>query len=326
MRLKIKDMKTQRKEIDLELVKSLMDGKYCLIYVHHEDSLDNYPEVIGECIAKKSADPLYEFFDQWYGGSESCRVDEIVEELKMELTRLGYRKWEAEKFFDENEEDIRSEIYSRAESDGIDDLLRNTGEMPVRIEMLSNYDCINSHWLESSGGYCYEESYFGDMVDALNLNPRKVKQILVARGDKALGRFPNLKSRNGREQVSYEHFYQELENSTCGANLLTYAATVDVTELFESDFNLSKITIPKGNYCGIFSSMQGGGSVLEMELQRDVVIDLTGNKNYPGYRLRIEVHGRQSHEYTINEVYGVLSSFYGKQIQIQTLPDKRLSA
>ena len=34
--------------------------------------------------------------------------------------------------------------------------------------MLSNYDCINSNWFESQGGYRYEESYFGDMVDSLN--------------------------------------------------------------------------------------------------------------------------------------------------------------
>ena len=45
--------------------------------------------------------------------------------------------------------------------------------------MLSNYDCINSCWLESQGGFRYKESYFGDMIDTLRLNPAKVKKALT---------------------------------------------------------------------------------------------------------------------------------------------------
>ena len=56
---------------------------------------------------------------------------------------------------------------------------KNTDEIRVRVEMLSNYECINSNWLESQEGYRYKESYFGDMIDALNLNPSKVKKMLV---------------------------------------------------------------------------------------------------------------------------------------------------
>ena len=48
------------------------------------------------------------------------------------------------------------------------------------------------------------------MVDSLNLNPARVKKILTKHGYKAYGRFPNRKNRNGREQVSYEQFYEEL--------------------------------------------------------------------------------------------------------------------
>ena len=97
----------------------------------------------------------------------------------------------------------------------------HTDDIPIRVEMLSNYDCINSHWFESQGGYRYEESYFGDMVDSLNLNPARVKKILTKHGYKAYGRFPNRKNRNGREQVSYEQFYEELyQFLCCGANLL----------------------------------------------------------------------------------------------------------
>lgn len=71
-----------------------------------------------------------------------------------------------------------------------------------------------------------------------------------------------------RNQVSYEQFYQELVNSCCGANLLTYIGKVSLTELYEAGFSLGEVIIPKGNCCGIFSSMYGGGSLLEMELKK----------------------------------------------------------
>lgn len=319
-------MENERKEIGLEMVESLMEKKYTLIHVDYRESLDGHPEALAKCLEEKCGDHLNDLFCDWYCDYEGERVAEITEELKKEVARLGYRKWEVEKFFDENEDEIRDKIYDRADNDGITDLLRNTSDIPVRIELLSNYDCINSHWLESSGGYGYQESYFGDMVDALWLNPAKVKKILLENGEKVYGRWPDRRYRDGREQVSYEDFYREMINSCCGANLLTYVARLDPSKLYEAGFDLSKITIPKGNKCGIYSSMQGGGSLLEMQLLRDVVIDLTKNKDYSGYRLIIEVHSRKSYEYTINEVYGVCDSFYGKTIQIQTQPDERLSA
>ncbi|MDH6341917.1 hypothetical protein M2480_000580 [Parabacteroides sp. PFB2-12] len=207
-----------------------------------------------------------------------------MENLKKELTHMGYKKWEAEKFFEENEDEIKDTIYDRDDSDPLKDIIRNSSKIPVRIELLSNYDCINSHWLESSRGYSYEESYFGDMVDALNLNPSQVKEILLQYGEKAIGRFPDKKSRNGKEQVCYQQFYEELINSCCGANLLTYIATIDIRDLYKSDFNLSEIYIPKGNKCGLYSSMQGGGKRAIETF--DFFLSLDGSKCYSQKRVK----------------------------------------
>lgn len=302
----------------MSMVVGLMDENYSLAYVDYRESLDNSPDTIEKCLEAKNSDVLYEKLDEWYSGQECESVYNIMEELKKELVRSGYKKWEAEKFFEENEEEIKNEIYSRDDSDPLKDLLRNTNKIPVRVELLSNYDCINSHWLESYGGYSYEESYFGDMVDALNLNPCKVKRLLIEHGEKTIGKFPDKRSRNGKEQVSYEQFYAELINSCCGANLLTYVAKVDVQELYDVNFSFSEIVIPKGNKCGLYSSMQGGGSLMEMELRADVKLHLTPN-NYPYFRLELEKHGR-GYDYSIKEVYGVYDSFYGKPLNIISQP------
>ena len=122
------------------------------------------------------------------------------EKLKEECVVFNdFDEHEVDAFFDEYEDEIRDEIYSRNDSDVVKDLIRNTDDIPIRVEMLSNYDCINSNWFESQGGYSYEESYFGDMVDSLNLNPAKVKKLLTGHGCKVYGRFPNCKGRNGKE-------------------------------------------------------------------------------------------------------------------------------
>lgn len=307
-----------KQEITMKMVTGMMDETYSLIYIDYRDSLDNHLDTIEICIREKCANTLYEDIDEWFSDSEYSRVLEIMEDLKKELMKMDYKKWEAEKFFEDNEEEIKETIFERDDSDPLKDLIRNTSKIPVRIELLSNYDCINSHWLESSAGYSYEESYFGDMVDALRLNPHKVKKILITNGEKTIGKFPNKRSRDGKEQVSYEQFYEELENSTCGANLLTYVSTIDVGKLIESNFNITEIIVPKGNICGLYSSMQGGGSILEMELKRDVKLNLTKGR-YPYYRLEIDKYG-WDYDYSIKQVYGVCDSFFGKPLNIITQP------
>jgi hypothetical protein len=307
-----------KKEPDMDMVKGLMDKTYSLTYIDYDENLDKRTAAIAECLEARNGNALIEDVEERYSLQMEESVVDIMEDLKKDLAGMGYKKWEAEKFFEENEDGIKEAIYSRDNSDPLKDLQRNTGKIPVRIELLSDYDCINSHWLESSGGYRYEESYFGDMVDALNLNPAKVKKILTGHEEKAIGIFPDKRSRNGKEQVSYEQLYEELENACCGANLLTYIATMDIRELYEADFNLTEIILPKGNKCGLFSSIQGGGSLMEMELKEDVRLRLSPD-GFPRFRLRVEEDARDC-DYSVRQVYGVFDSFYGKPLSIISQP------
>ena len=238
-----------------------------------------------------------------------------MEKLKEECFVFNdFDEHEVDAFFYEHEDEIRDEIYSRNDSDVVKDLIRNTDDIPIRVEMLSNYDCINSNWFESQGGYSYEESYFGDMVDSLNLNPAKVKKLLTGHGCKVYGRFPNRKGRNGKEQVSYEQFYTELINSCCGANLLTYIGKVSLKDLYDAGFSLKEVIIPKGNCCGLFSSTYGGGSLLEMELKQDVKLKLEV-KGCNGFRFRLDDE-RSKYDCSIQHVYGVDDSFFNNAVSI----------
>ena len=305
----------EQRTLTLDFVKSLMEPSYTLVWTDYNDNLDNHLDIIRKCLDRRNCDCLWEKAGEWYGDAEYEAVHGIMEKLKEECFVFNdFDEHEVDAFFDEHEDAIRDEIYSRNDSDVVKDLIRYTDDIPIRVEMLSNYDCINSHWFESQGGYSYEESYFGDMVDSLNLNPAQVKKLLTSHGYKVYGRFPNRKSRNGKEQVSYEQFYEELINSCCGANLLTYIGKVSLKELYDADFSLKEVIIPKGNCCGLFSSTYGGGSLLEMELKQDVKLKLEV-KGCNGFRFRLDDE-RSKYDYSIQHVYGVDDSFFNNPVSI----------
>lgn len=299
----------------MELVKSLMEDSHTLAWVDYRDNFNADYTLIQKCLNEKSPESLWENIDGWYNDSAWDAAKGIMEKLKEECILFhDFDEEEVETFFGEHDDEIRNEIYARDDSDVLTDLIKHTDDIPVRVEMLSDYDCINSNWFESQGGYRYEKSYFGDMVDALNLNPARVKKMLVEKGYTAHGRFPDRKSRYGKEQVSYEHFYQELINSCCGANLLTYIGKVSLKDLYDIGFSFKEVIIPKGNYCGIFSSIYGGGSLFGMELQQDVKLELKPKDRY-GFRFRLD-NEKSETECSIQHVYGACDSFFGETLKI----------
>lgn len=293
----------------LNNVVECMQKAYTLTYTDHTTNLNNRMDIVAECLGKKSAEPLYNFANEF---EQHEQLESIIEELKKSLAEQGYTEEQIDTLFSDYEDIIRNEIYNRDDSDIVGALVKNTRDIAIRVELHSNYDCINSHHFE--GTYHYEESYFGAMIDALNLNPRKVEQYFKNTANiETAGYFPNIKKRNGKELVTYEQFATEIMNSSAPANLLTFVATIKLSDLSDAGFNLQEITIPKGNYCGIFSSNYGGGSVLEMELQKDITLKLN-EKPYDYFNLCID--SDKSYGYSIDEVYGLIREFYGNPITI----------
>lgn len=305
----------EQKTLTLDFVKSLMEQSYTLVWTDYRDNLDNQHNLIQQCLDKRNDDSLWEKVDDWYCDTEWSAVREIIEKLKEVCVRWhGFKKDETDAFFDEHEDEIRDEIYNRNDSNVMKELISNTDDIPIRIEMLSNNDCINSNWFESQNGYRYVESYFGDMIDCLNLNPAKVKKLLTKHGYKVYGRFPNRKSRDGKEQVSYEQFYEEMLNSCCSANLLVYIGKVSLKDLYDANFSLKEVIIPKGNCCGLFSSTFGGGSLLEMKLKNDVRLKLEV-KDYHSFHFRLD-NEKNEYDYSVQHVYGVDDSFFGNTVSL----------
>lgn len=177
--------------------------------------------------------------------------------------------------------------------------------VPFRLTLYSNFDCINSHWFETSGGgYSYEESYFGDVVDFLRLNPQALKRKLVEYDIPTIGRWP---SRNSRKpQVDLDEFVTEMVNSCSGANLFVVLGRVFLDEFIKCS-NPSSVTFPHGANCGFFSSFQGGGSTLECRLKPGATVKLGqwGGTKYDNVQLVPDSEG-----YSVQQVFGCDTSIF----------------
>ena len=186
----------------------------------------------------------------------------------------------------------------------IEGLLR--GEENLRITMYANTDCMNSFWFESQGSFSYD-SYLGDCIDILQLNPQAVKKLLVSKGYKVYGKWP---SKKRIPYVKLEDFWIELENQTCPAVNLTILYQEDQHQLL-TDGLKGKVVIPAGHRVGFYSSWQGGGSCFDMELVRPMTIDLDkpwGKTKYDHWGMKLD---EEDGAYSVSSCFGVYDSFFG---------------
>lgn len=263
-------------ELTLEVVVSEMDDQYHLFSCDPRDNLNDYLNTFQECIESHSKDALYEVVDQATDDQIDEAVYEVMSELKTKLVDNGYSTNEVDTFFSDYEGEIVDEIHVRDVSEPLEQLVNNTsldGQVRAYIDMTSSFDCVNSYELESENGFSYNKSYFGDMIDQLNLNPSKVEKLLHAEGAKTVGVFPDISARDGQEFVRYDQFVEELVNNP-DLGLLVFLTKVDLKELVDKDFDVQEVVVPKGNRCGLFFSGVGSGSILGMELQRDIKLDV----------------------------------------------------
>lgn len=230
---------------------------------------------IQKCLDKKNSDLL----------------NELMNEIKDEIF-----------YHCEYEEENESEVLKEVEAEG-DEYIKNTNEIPIRISIHSKYDMKNSQWFENQRGYSYKDNYLKNMIDVLNLNPYKVGELLKEKEYKVIDNFTNLKEREGEEKVDYEDFITELENDSCGG-CLTFLGYISLEDLIEKDFKINKITIPTGCSCGIFNSFAGGGSLMEIETTKEIVLENNDDINF-----QITIDNEQD-RYSFQRVYGIIKSYY----------------
>lgn len=318
--MKINLPSTKQVELSDDLIKKIKDKLSKMdppeFFWDYRDELSE--EQINDILTKENGvnDIENEIFEHNYDHVYDLEMEHLID-------ALGWFKSEIEKELGEDvelkdvAEQLRDEMLDYLTVDvNIKDLISRSGNVPCRVTLWSNYDCLNSNWFESvaTGGYTYD-GYFKQILDVLYLNPRKVKEMFAERGIATRGYFPNKKRREGKEYVDYKQFAIEMENNSCGATNLSIVCMLDLSEVVKNGMP-KKFIIPKGNNMGMYSSFQGGGSMIECPLLRDMKIDTTKTfeSEYDHFSL---IPDTKEHGYTMkNDVYGVTDDFFGDEITI----------
>jgi len=296
-----------------------MQEKYHLVYTDCNDNFDNSAKTIQECMDKNDSSPLFEKVDDWIYDCQYRMCNEVIDELDEKIL-MDAKYSEIHPYLDEwldnedNREQLRYDIADRDHSNPFSELIGRT-RLRARISQCSNYECLPSNWASrNTYRYC---DYFKDIVDTLCLNPAIVKQTFIETGINAKGRFPNLAHRNGKEAVDYREFACELLNQCCYCEFV-FMGMLPLRSLYENIFGkYHRMIVPKGNSCGFFNSWNGGGSMLGIELKRDLSlpVQIPGKTNWDRFELLVDERSCNA-GYCIDEVYGMIRSAWGKEIQL----------
>ncbi len=141
----------EQERLTMEFMKSLMEQAYTLIWMDYNDNLDNLPDIDSEMSGSKSREICGK--RQTNGtatpnGKLSVRLSAKAEGGMYRLHDFDGEA-EVDEFFMNTKTKSGTRFTSRNDSDMVKELVKHTDDIPVRVEMLSNYDCINSNWLES---------------------------------------------------------------------------------------------------------------------------------------------------------------------------------
>lgn len=311
-----------------KLIIENLDKSYTLTFVDRDENFSEHLDEINKIlIGEKDFFELENMVNEWYEDQLNENLKEVRKNLLEKIIKNNPgMKSKVENYFEENESYIEDLILERDNSNLVQDLLKNTGDIPVRIQLQSNYDCLNSPPYE---GYLYETEggYFSDVINALGLKHQKIKKHMKEYGLHLVGEENYKKNKSFADE---KEIVEELVNMTCGACLLTITARLKPKDLLKwiDTEKMKSITIPKENLIGFYSSWQGGGSLFDATLKNNLEL-FPKNEEKTEFMTKhaIEKEDKyfyfsfcidESGKYSIKDTYGVTDEFFGNSLEINT--------
>lgn len=102
---------------------------------------------------------------------------------------------------------------------------------------------------------------------------------------------------------------EELNNFTNVMGSVTVLADMSMHDMAKMMSKDATITLPQNATIGIFAPWVGGGSVLDIQLERDLVIP-------ENMRFDLQIEGADCNEYTVNNVYGLIDHAWKQPLDI----------
>ena len=289
-------------------------------YVDYNDAmpakaLASIIEHNGEGDAFEEMDQLLYDWDTSY--SVAYYIDEAIERIaKSQEFTSEQLKAILDASTDDWEDILRDEIMNRDGSTPFRDLARNKGNIIVKLELYSAYDCINSDYCEGNH-LDLRDSYLADILRVMRINPRDYAASLpecytcdhvedVYRGGLLV------------DAIDVFNEHQEL---SIGPALWTIVFSLSAVDIVQEYTGLIKV--PAGARVGFYGSFGGSGSIFETKLKADFTVDLANQRiqelnGEPYWGLSIdECDGNgNGGGYSLDQIYGRMFGFWDVQGQV----------
>ena len=237
--------------------------------------------------------------------------DELEKEIKKNLTE------DEKDFFEENFDEIwewvKENYYFYYDAEHYNET--------VKVNIMLDTGNANSDFTRDNIlNYCNYYSNGGkDLKDS--------SILWLARQQKKAGMLVKAIKGNQTDDKFVNSCIQELENLPSHMATLTFLVNMklfdyfELREAIESEKELNKsyileerkgkgtITISKDTMCGLFDVWSGGGSVLEIELDKDVVLPIKCI-----WKAEIET-GKSQYGYSVDSVYGLVGSAWDGEVK-----------
>lgn len=308
-----------------ELLKQIIELLPTTTDVYYVDYRDQMPAKALGCIIDHNGEgDAFEEMDQllWdWDTTDSVNyyIDEAIarlakaqgvtaEELKQMLNATIDDWWDV----------LRDEVLDRDRSNPFNDLARNKGNIIVKLELYSNYDCINS---ASCEGYTLDlsQSYLADILRVMRINPIDYQGYLDEWHDHQGGyECLNVEDEyRGEALIDPKDVFNEHQELSIGPALFTIVFSLPAVDIVRNYTGL--IQVPAGAKVGFYGSFGGSGSIFEAELKRDITVDLASQDTLkhngdPYWGLSVdECDGNNQGTYggySLDQIYGAPFSFW----------------
>ena len=281
----------------VDKIKNILEDNYFEKDEHgyyYQDILADYRDTLSEDTIKEiinSENPLYAFNNLFYEWDLDCyEYGELYKTLKRELGEEIYEEYEGDIMDWVNENVYFNPPYEHYEKQEVlVNIIVDTGDgnYDYTLNNFLNYCAPNIEdleiekessvlWLVEQQGYTKE-----DLIDVIKFEYNKENKFLDSLND-------------------------ELFNSCTMMNALTFSVKIELGELIDLLDDPRDIVLAKDTSCGLVDFWQGSGSLLNIHLDKEVVI--------PEEYARVTIDG--SVGYSIREIYGMCPSFWTETILV----------
>ena len=273
------------------------------MYLDYRDTLEN-STLYDIMTADNPRETFDELISDWTFDGSLYYQDELEKEIKNNLTEDETDFFN--EHFDELNEWFHENYYFYYDAEHYNETVK------VNI-MLDTGNCNYDFTRDNILNYCNYYSNGGkDLKDS--------SILWLAKQQKKAGLLREAIKGNQTDDKFINSCIQELENLPSHMATLTFLVNMklfdyfELREAMESEKELNKsyiledrkgkgtITISKDTMCGLFDVWSGGGSVLEIELDKDVVLPIKCI-----WRAEIET-GKSEYGYSVDSVYGLVES------------------